>query len=50
MFGQQINTEAQAREMMFLRALLEGSLTDPEVDDQKAVAIADAIIHKALLN
>ncbi len=50
MFGQQINTEAQTREEMFLRAILDGSLRDPEVDDATALAIADAIISKALLN
>ena len=50
MFGQQINTQAQAREEMFLKAILSGTLVDPEIDDPKAIALADAIINQSLLN
>ncbi len=50
MFGQQIITEARARETDFLKAILVGTLTDPEVDDPKAVELASATIRKSLLN
>ena len=50
MLSQQINTEAQTREDKFLNAIVNGTITDPEVDDPKAMALADAMIKLALIN
>ena len=50
MLGQQINPEAQTREAMFLKAVMNGTLSDPQVDDPMAIALADALIKQMLLN
>ena len=47
---QQQQNDSQAREERFLSAILAGTLNDPEVDDPRAIALADAIILQSILN